>query len=166
MADDIYISYTDNGFLHSFSATKDAHDSWTVHFLVMHVKDRSKVYLGEYTKFRNQVKKRLETLSPLDQREITDQIDRVYVKIIQSFLLRYIARIHLRCPKTEKLFNYGQQQINKLQIIIDDFNIDLNVTRVIQQGKVEFHFTWNGDIVASYFIWQNNDTDKLVTDMK
>lgn len=166
MTDDVYISYTDNGFLHSFSATKDAHGEWSVHFLVMQVKDQSKVYLGEYTKFRKQVLKRLTALGLLDQRQITDQIDSIYVKIIQSFLSRYIARIHLNCPKNENLYDYGQKLINKLQTIIDEFGIDLNVTRIYQPGKVAFHFTWNGDIVASYYINQHNNTDHLDTSMK
>lgn len=166
MTEDVYISYTDNGFLHSFSATKDAHNEWLVHFLVMQVKDQSKVYLGEYTKFRKQVLKRLNTLGLLDQRQIKEQIDDVYVKVIQSFLTRYIARIHLNCPKTRNLYDYGQEMINKLQSIIDEFDIDLHVTRIYQPGKVAFHFTWNGDIVASYYINQHNNTDHLDTSMK
>lgn len=166
MSDDIYISYTDNGFLHSFNATKDAHDVWSVHFLVMHVKDQTKVYLGEYTKFRKQVLHRLDALNLLDKREIIIQIDDAYMKIIQSFLSKYIARIHLNCPKTTSLYDYGQQQINKLQQIIDEFEIELNVTRIYQPGKVAFHFTWNGDIVASYYINQHGNTDHLDTSMR
>ena len=161
MPDDIYISYTDNGFLHSFSAVRDAHDDWKVHFLVMQVNDQSRVYLGEYTKFRRQVIKRLKALGLLDQRQIMDQIDTAYTKVIQAFLSKYIARIHLNCPKGTGLYDYGQKQINKIQEIIDEFNIDLNVTRIYQPMKVAFHFTWNGDIVASYYINQYTNTDRF-----
>ena len=161
MPDDIYISYTDNGFLHSFSATKDAHEGWNVHFLVMQVKDQSKVYLGEYTKFRKQVLHRLKALGLLDQRQITDQIDAAYVKVIQSFLSKYIARIHVNCPKDQSLFDYGQTKINRIQELIDEFKVDLNVTRIYQPSRVAFHFTWNGDIVASYYINQHTNTDRF-----
>lgn len=166
MTDDIYVSYTDNGFLHSFSAALDANGDWKIHFLVMHLTDQSRVYLGEYTKFRKQVLRRLEVLRLLDQRQITEQLDDAYVRIVQSFLLKYIARIHLNCPKDNDLYEYGQKQINKLQTIIDEFDIDLNVTRIYQPGKVAFHFTWNGDIIASYYINQHSNTDRFDTSMK
>ena len=166
MSDDIYISYTSDGFLHSFNATKDAHDVWSVHFLVMHVKDRSKVYLGEYTKFRRQVLKRLEALGLLDQRQIMDKIDTAYVKVIQAFLIKYIARIHVNCPEGESLYSYGQKQVTRIQEIIDRFDIDLNVTRVYQPGRVAFYFTWNGDIIATYYISDVTNTDHLDTSMR
>ena len=166
MSDDIYISYTSDGFLHSFNAAKNAYNEWSVSFLVMHVKDRSKVYLGEYTKFRHQILKRLEALDLLDQRQIIEKIDSAYIKVVQSFLTRYIARIHVNCPEDATLYDYGRQQINRIQEIIDQFDIDLHVTRIYQPGKVAFHFTWNGDIVASYYINQNSNTDHLDTSMR
>ena len=166
MPDDIYISYTDSGFLHSFSAAKDERDEWKVHFLVMQVKDQSKVYLGEYTKFRKQVLKRLSALGLIDQRQIIDQIDTAYVKVIQSFLSKYVARIHMNCPSDRSYYDYGQETINKVQEIIDRFDIDLHVTRIYQPGRVAFHFTWNGDIVASYYINQHHNSDHLDTSMR
>lgn len=166
MSDDIYISYTDNGFLHSFSAAKDAHDEWHIQFLVMHAKDRSKVYLGEYTKFRTQVISRLYALSLADKRAILAKINDVYVKVIQSFLSRYIARIHVNCPKDASLYDYGQKQISKLQKVTDAFDIDLRITRIYQPCRVAFHFTWDGDIVASYYINQRSNTDYLDTTMR
>ena len=166
MSDDVYISYTDNGFLHSFSAAKDGNGDWSVHFLVMQVNDRSKVYLGEYTKFRKQVLNRLKALGLLDQRQIRDQIDNVYIKVIQAFLMKYIARIHVNLQEGVNLYEYGQETISKLQEIIDAFDIDMRVTRIYQPGKVAFYFTWDGNIVASYYINKNNNTDYLDTTIK
>lgn len=166
MTDDIYISYTDNGFLHSFDATQEADGTWNVHFLVMQIQDQDKAYLGEYTKFRKQVMRRLKALGLLDQRQIIDQVDSAYIKVIQSFLSRYVARIHINKPKGVSLYDYGQKIITKVQEIIDQFDIDLRVTRVYQPGKVAFHFTWNGDIVASYYINKHSNTDHLDTSMR
>ena len=158
----LYLSFTENGFLHSFTASQDyLTSSWKVHFLVMHCKNTERIYLGEYTKFRKRVLNFIKNRPIDDQNNLKIELDSIYTKIVQSYITHYVARLHKNKPSDTTLYEYGQKIMNRFQRIIDKFKIDINVTRVYQPHKVAFHFAWNGDILASYYVFKNTDTDKL-----
>ena len=163
MDQDIYMSYTYNGFFHSFTANQDAYGKWSMNWLVMHHIDTNKIYLGEYTKFRKRVLQNIERRNLEDTSQLRHLIDDAYAKVIVSYIRNYVARMHTNKANDITLYEYSQQIMNRFQRIIDKFNIDINVTRVYQPNKAAFHFAWNGDILASYYVFKNTDTDKLET---
>lgn len=165
---ELYLSYLKHGFLHVFNAVQDFYfNNWNVTFLVYHHKD-SKLYLGEYTRFRKQIIRKLDQISDLDNRDrsqIIDELDYKYIKIMSTYLREYVERIRRTKPRNISLFDYGQQMISKFHQIIDTFKIDdLRITTLDQKNTISFFFIWNHVIVASYCLYKQNDSDKFVTE--
>jgi hypothetical protein len=145
----IDLSYTENGFFHSFNANQDIYGKWSMHWLVMHHFNTNKIYLGEYTKFRKRILTNISRRNLEDTSQLRHLLDDAYAKVIIAYIKMYVARLHINKPADISLYEYGQTIMNRFQRIIDKFSIDINVTRVYQPGKIAFHFTWNGDILAS-----------------
>lgn len=164
--EDIYFSYTKNGFLYQFNARYDiVLNDWNVTFLVYHNND-NQIYLGEYTRFRKQILRKLNDIDDLEHRaKIIDDLDFKYVTVISSFVHSYASRIRRTKPRGISLFDYGKQQIDKLMALIITLNVDdLNVTKLDQKNTVSFYFVWNNIITATYYLYKQSDKDKFSSD--
>lgn len=164
--ENVNISYTKNGFLYQFDAIYDLLiDDWIVSFLVYHVND-NQIYLGEYSYFRKQILRRLESMNDLENKsKIISELDFKYVKIISSYIYQYTSRIRRNKPQNISLFDYSKQMIEKLMELIIQLNIsDLNIVKLDQKYTITFHFVWKGIITASYCLYKQSDHDKFFSE--